>query len=41
MNERKELFKEVELILLASREADFLTDETINKVVDFIIKYKG
>ena len=34
---REELFKEVEKRLLMCREADFLTDDTINDLVSFIL----
>ena len=36
MTDRDDLFTEVEKRLLASREADFLTDNTINDLVNFI-----
>ena len=36
MTDRDDLFTEVEKRLLASREADFLTDDTINDLVNFI-----
>ena len=36
MTDRDDLFTEIEKRLLASREADFLTDNTINDLVNFI-----
>ncbi len=36
MTDRDDLFTEVEKRLLASREADFLTDDIINDLVNFI-----
>ena len=36
MTDRDDLFTEVEKKLLASRDADFLTDDTINDLVNFI-----